>query len=101
MPTYEYECNRCGHSFEKFHSISATPPKRCPKCRGKVRRRVGMGAGLLFKGSGFYITDYRSEGYKKAAKSEQGDGGSSKTSKDSSGKPSDTGAKSSKPAAAK
>ncbi len=71
MPTYEYECLRCGHAFEKFHSISAPPPKRCPKCRGKVRRRIGMGAGLLFKGSGFYITDYRSEGYKKASKAEQ------------------------------
>jgi len=72
MPTYEYECNRCGHSFEKFHSISAPPPKRCPKCRCKVRRRISMGGGLLFKGTGFYITDYRSEGYKKASKAEHG-----------------------------
>ncbi len=78
MPTYEYECTRCEHDFEVFHSISAEPPKRCPKCRGKLRRRIGTGAGLLFKGSGFYITDYRSEGYKKASQSEQG-GGSKKS----------------------
>lgn len=71
MPTYEYECTRCDHSFEVFHSISAEPPKRCPKCRAKVRRRIGTGGGLLFKGSGFYITDYRSDNYKKASKSEQ------------------------------
>ncbi len=78
MPTYEYECNRCGHDFEMFHSISATPPKRCPKCRGKLVRRIGTGAGLLFKGSGFYITDYRSDSYKKASKAEQGGGGGGK-----------------------
>ncbi len=71
MPTYEYECNRCGHEFEKFHSISAPGPKRCPACRGKVKRKLGTGAGLLFKGSGFYITDYRNEGYKSAAKADQ------------------------------
>jgi len=72
MPTYEYECTQCAHVFEKFHAISAEPPKRCPKCRCKVKRRLSTGAGLLFKGSGFYITDYRSEGYKKASKAEQG-----------------------------
>lgn len=70
MPTYEYECRKCGHAFEKFQRISDTPAKRCPKCRGTVRRVLGSGAGLLFKGSGFYITDYRSEGYKKSAKAE-------------------------------
>lgn len=80
MPTYEYECTKCGHEFELFHAISAEPPKRCPKCRCKVRRKIGTGAGLLFKGSGFYITDYRSEGYKKAAKAEQGGGGDKKAS---------------------
>lgn len=70
MPTYEYECKKCGHTFEEFQSIKAEPLEKCNKkgCRGKVRRLVGGGAGLLFKGSGFYITDYRSEGYKKAAK---------------------------------
>jgi len=70
MPTYDYECEKCGHRFEVFQSISDPPKKRCPKCKGKVRRLLGTGAGILFKGSGFYTTDYRSEGYKRAAKSE-------------------------------
>lgn len=76
MPTYEYVCQKCGHEFEAFHSISAAPLKNCPEdtCaqkkwgRGKVTKKIGAGAGLLFKGGGFYITDYRSEGYKQAAK---------------------------------
>jgi putative FmdB family regulatory protein len=75
MPTYEYVCKKCGHEFEAFHSISATL-KNCPEdaCgqkkwgKGKVSKKIGAGAGLLFKGGGFYITDYRSEGYKSAAK---------------------------------
>jgi putative FmdB family regulatory protein len=78
MPTYEYVCEKCGHEFEAFHSISAAPLKNCPEdvCtrkkwgRGKVTKKIGAGAGLLFKGGGFYITDYRSEGYKQAAKKE-------------------------------
>ena len=70
MPTYDYECTKCGHVFEVFQSMTEPPRKRCPKCRGKVQRRIGGGAGLLFKGSGFYITDYRSEGYRKAAKAD-------------------------------
>lgn len=78
MPTYEYICEKCGHEFEAFHSISAAPLKECPEdvCakkkwgHGKVTKKIGAGAGLLFKGSGFYITDYRSEGYKSAAKSD-------------------------------
>lgn len=70
MPTYEYVCQKCNHEFEKFQSIKDEPLKRCPECKGKVVRKIGGGAGLLFKGSGFYITDYRSENYKKAAKSE-------------------------------
>lgn len=70
MPTYEYVCQKCEHEFERFQSIKDEPLKRCPECRGKIVRKIGGGAGLLFKGSGFYITDYRSEGYKKAAKSE-------------------------------
>ncbi len=81
MPTYEYECGRCGHTFEKFHSISAVPPKRCPECRGKVTRKIGTGAGLIFKGSGFYITDYRSEGYKKASQAESGSASASTAGK--------------------
>ncbi|MGA9450228.1 MAG: FmdB family zinc ribbon protein [Verrucomicrobiia bacterium] len=76
MPTYEYICEKCGHEFEAFQSISAQPLRICPQAscprkkwgRGRVKRKIGAGAGLLFKGSGFYITDYRSEGYKQAAK---------------------------------
>ena len=71
MPTYEYECDACGHKFEQFQSIKAAPIKKCPECaKSKVRRLIGTGAGLLFKGSGFYITDYRPESYNKAAKAD-------------------------------
>jgi putative FmdB family regulatory protein len=71
MPTYEYECTACGHKFEKFQSIKAAPIKKCPECgKQKVKRLIGIGAGLLFKGSGFYITDYRSEAYNKSAKAD-------------------------------
>jgi putative FmdB family regulatory protein len=71
MPTYEYECTACGHKFEKFQSIKAAPIKKCPQCgKQKVKRLIGIGAGLLFKGSGFYITDYRSEAYNKSAKAD-------------------------------
>ena len=70
MPTYEYECQQCGHRFEEFQSITAEPRQTCPEanCQGSVKRLIGMGGGLLFRGSGFYITDYRSDGYQKAAK---------------------------------
>jgi putative FmdB family regulatory protein len=76
MPTYEYVCEKCGHQFEQFQSISAKPLTTCPETacaqkrwgKGKVKRAISGGAGLLFKGSGFYITDYRSEKYKEAAK---------------------------------
>ena len=71
MPTYDYECSACEHRFEEFQSIKAKPIKRCPKCGGhKVRRLIGSGVGLIFKGSGFYATDYRSESYKKSQKAE-------------------------------
>jgi putative FmdB family regulatory protein len=78
MPTYEYACPKCGHSFELFQSMRDEPIKRCPKC-GKlgVKRLVGSGAGLIFKGSGFYITDYKKKSPEKsgsekpAAKSEK------------------------------
>lgn len=73
MPTYEYECLKCGHRFERFQRMSEEPVKRCPKCGGKVRRLIGTGAGLLFKGSGFYSTDYRSDSYKEQKKKESGD----------------------------
>jgi putative FmdB family regulatory protein len=69
MPTYEYECSACGHGFEKFQLITDKPVRRCPKCRRlKVRRLIGTGAGVIFKGSGFYQTDYRSAAYQAAAK---------------------------------
>src|SRR2546430_3656945 len=75
MPTYDYKCDACGHKWEQFQSMSAAPNKRCPKCRkNKARRLIGSGAGLIFKGSGFYITDYRDAGYKEKAKAESGTG---------------------------
>jgi putative FmdB family regulatory protein len=76
MPTYEYKCEACGHLFEKFQSITAPPIKRCPECgKAKVRRLISAGAGLIFKGNGFYITDYRDKSYTDQAKSESGGGG--------------------------
>ena len=59
MPTYEYECRRCGKRFEKFQNITAKPLKRCPDCGGAVRRLIGKGSAVIFKGSGLYATDYR------------------------------------------
>lgn len=106
MPTYEYTCEKCGQQFEMFQSIAAKPLSVCPEnlCRqkrwgkGKVKRAISGGAGLIFKGSGFYITDYRSESYKQAAKkdapSSNGGGASSGKDKPAASKPD------SKPAAA-
>ncbi len=79
MPTYEYICEKCGHQFDQFQSIAARPLTTCPevKCgqkkwgKGKVKRAISGGAGLIFKGSGFYITDYRSDKYKEAAKKDK------------------------------
>lgn len=71
MPTYEYKCEACRHKFEKFQSITAAPIRKCPKCgKSQVKRLIGTGSGLIFKGGGFYTTDYRSESYKNAAKSD-------------------------------
>jgi len=70
MPTYVYRCRK-GHTFELFHSISDESPKRCPRCRSGAKRVPAGGAGFLFKGSGFYATDYRSSGYREAAKRER------------------------------
>ena len=72
MPTYEYECEKCGFTFERFQSIKDEPVKECPECGGLVRRLISAGAGVIFKGSGFYATDYRSESYKQEAKKEEG-----------------------------
>jgi len=102
MPTYEYICAKCGRRFDQFQSISAAPLTVCPKDRcaqkpwgkGKVKRMISGGAGLIFKGSGFYITDYRSEKYKEAAKRDS-------TSTTSSNSGSGTKSGDSKPAAAK
>ena len=78
MPTYEYKCTACGHTFEKFQSITAEPVKRCPVCgKAKAKRLISAGAGLIFKGSGFYITDYRDAGYKDKAKADSDGGGKS------------------------
>ena len=72
MPTYDYVCNACDHQFELFQSITAKPARKCPVCgRLKLRRLIGPGAAIVFKGSGFYQTDYRSESYKKAAQAEK------------------------------
>lgn len=72
MPTYDYACDACDHRFELFQSITAEPVKKCPECgRRKVRRLIGCGAAIVFKGSGFYKTDYRSESYTKAAEAEK------------------------------
>jgi len=104
MPTYEYVCEKCGHQFDLFQSMSAKPLTECPKdqCaqkrwgRGRVKKQITAGAGLLFKGSGFYITDYRSEGYQAAAKKENT---SATSSGDSKGTSAASGSGDSKPAA--
>lgn len=71
MPTYDYICDACGHEFEAFEPITSTPQNVCPACKEvKLRRKIGPGAAILFKGSGFYQTDYRSDSYKKAAKAD-------------------------------
>lgn len=86
MPTYEYLCEACEHAFEQFQSITAKPVRKCPECgKMKVRRLIGTGAGIIFKGSGFYETDYRSKSYKDAAKADK-DAGSKKSDSTDSGK---------------
>ncbi|MCA8998461.1 MAG: zinc ribbon domain-containing protein [Planctomycetaceae bacterium] len=79
MPTYDYECKNCNHTWELFQSIKAKPIKKCPECgKNQARRVIGPGAGIIFKGSGFYQTDYRSDSYKKAAAAEKPSSGESK-----------------------
>ena len=73
MPTYEYECEGCGHAFEAFQSMTEDPIRKCPSCgKKKVRRLIGRGGAVIFKGSGFYITDHRSADYHSRAKAESG-----------------------------
>jgi putative FmdB family regulatory protein len=102
MPTYEYECTKCGYEFERFQNMSDEPLKRCPKCRCKVRRLIGSGAGIIFKGSGFYETDYRSKSYQDAAgkeakaKKESKSSGSGSKSKSDKSKSTDSKKKSKK-----
>jgi putative FmdB family regulatory protein len=88
MPTYEYRCPSCAHEFEKFQRMSDEPVAECPECGANSERKLSGGAGLLFKGSGFYITDYRNDSYKKAAESDKG--GASSESKSSDTKPSES-----------
>ena len=95
MPTYEYHCEKCDRNFEITQSMRDAPLKNCPKelcqrktwAKGSVKRLIGSGAGLIFKGSGFYITDYRSEGYKTAARSDSTNGEKAKTETKSETKP--------------
>lgn len=98
MPTYDYRCNACGHEFEEFQSITASPLRKCPDCgKSALRRLIGTGAGIIFKGSGFYETDYRSDSYKQAAKADADKAGgktesstSDTVKSDSSTKPAET-----------
>ena len=83
MPTYEYKCKKCGHTFELLQSIKDDPVKTCPVCKGAVERVIGLGGGLIFKGSGFYATDYRSDSYKNGAKADKPSFESKTASKDS------------------
>ena len=86
MPTYEYECDACGHNFDEFQYFSEDLLTKCPACKKKkLRRLFGTGAAVLFKGSGFYETDYRSDSYKKAAKAEQDAGKPAASSNGTSG----------------
>jgi putative FmdB family regulatory protein len=72
MPTYDYVCDACHHKFEQYQSITADPLRKCPKCgKKKLRRLIGTGAAIMFKGSGFYQTDYRSDSYKKRAEADK------------------------------
>ncbi len=74
MPTYEYRCGACGHEFEAFQSMKDSALRKCPACaKNKLERLIGTGAAIVFKGSGFYQTDYRSESYKKSAQAEKGE----------------------------
>ena len=97
MPTYDYACEACGHELEIFQSMTEAPKRRCPKCKKqRLRRRIGTGGAILFKGSGFYLTDYRSDAYKSAAKAESSGADAPKAKGDASS----GGSSESKPASA-
>ena len=86
MPTYEYRCTKCGHRFEMLQTMTEAPRKRCPQCRCKVERLIGAGAGLIFKGSGFYITDYlKKDGGKEESKKPAKSNGKSESSSEKKG----------------
>ena len=91
MPTYEYECRKCGR-FDRFQRITAKPLKACPRCGAAVKRLIGAGAGIIFKGHCFYATDYRSHGYRAAEKKEKDASGTKKDSKKDSPSPAAAGA---------
>lgn len=96
MPTYEYVCDACGHEFEEYQSITADALTKCPECKKKkLRRVIGTGAAIIFKGSGFYQTDYRSDSYKKAAKADTSSSSSSSGSSESTSSSSSSDASSS------
>ncbi len=101
MPTYDYRCDACGHEFEHFQSITSEALRKCPACgKLKLQRLLGTGGGIIFKGSGFYQTDYRSESYRKAAEAEKS-GGKTADSKTADSKAADSKAGESKPKEAK
>ena len=90
MPTYDYRCHECGYEFEKFQSIKAPSIRKCPECgKLKVKRLLGAGAGIIFKGNGFYQTDYRSDSYRKAAEKDKPPDDSKSESKPADKKPTD------------
>ena len=91
MPTYDYVCDICGCEFEKFQPITAGPLKKCPKCgKLKLKRLIGTGAGIIFKGKGFYETDYRSDSYKKGKEKEKSQKTDSKSTGKKDNKPAET-----------
>lgn len=96
MPTYDYQCDACEHAFELYQSIKDDAKKQCPKCgKKKLRRLIGPGAAIVFKGSGFYATDYRSESYKKGAAADKPPGSTDKSGEKPAAKPAEKSAESS------